>query len=112
MDTLGLAATVVSLVIFVVALHESLSITKIIGKIPRFWIFFLLAISFLIVHRLLELGAAVLALPLPSYWSALDTDGTPIIFSALLLLWVYDMKKSFEKAVPKPKKELLAPEQA
>lgn len=111
MDTLGLASTVVTLAIFLVALYEALAIGKIIGRIPRFWFFFLAAISFLIVRRSLELFAAAVSVPLPSWWATLDADGTPIIFSALLLLWVYDMRKSFQKAAPRPRRELVAPEQ-
>jgi len=113
LDTLGLAATVLTLVIFAVALYEGVAITRIIGKIPRFWLFFLAAISFLILRRLLILGAAAFSVSVPAYWSTLDSDGTPLIFSALLLLWVYDMRKSFQQSSPVARQpELVSPEKA
>lgn len=111
MDTLGLTATVVSLVIFCVALFEAVSMASIIGKIPRFWFFFLAAIGFLVVRRLLLLFSTAFSVALPSYWSTLDADATPLIFGALLLLWILDMKKSFQRAVPKARAQLLSPEQ-
>jgi len=112
MDTLGLVTTFISLVIFAVALYEAVAITQIIGRVPRFWLFFLAAISFLIVRRVLILGAAAFSIPVPAYWSTLDTDGTPLIFSGLLVLWVYDMRKSFQQSAPRRVPELVAPEKA
>lgn len=110
LDSIGLAATALTLVIFVVALYEGVAITRIIGKVPRFWLFFLAAISFLIVRRLLILGAAALSISEPAYWSTLDSDGTPLIFSALLLLWVYDMRKSFQHSPVSRQPVLVPPE--
>ncbi len=112
MDVWGLAATLISLIIFAFALYEGLVVARLIGRIPRFWAFFLAAILFLVLRRALVLFSAALAVPLPSYWSSLDADATPIIFSALLLLWVYDMRRSFQRATPKPAQtELPAPKQ-
>jgi hypothetical protein len=110
MDTLGLAATLVSLAIFLLALYEAVSIGHLIGKIPRFWYFLLAAITFLIVRRILVLAATAFSVAVPGYWATLDSDGTPIIFSVLLLLWIYDMKKSFQKAAPPSRPELPASE--
>jgi hypothetical protein len=113
LDTLGLVATVITLVVFAVALYEGVVITRIIGKVPRFWLFFLAAISFLILRRILVLGAAAFSISVPGYWSTLDSDGTPLIFSALLLLWVYDMRKSFQHSAPAARPpELVSPEKA
>lgn len=109
MDTLGLVSTLVALVIFGLALYEAVDISRIIGRIPRFWYFFLAAILFVIVRRVLILISTGLVVSLPSYWSTIDNDGTPIIFSALLFLWVYDMKRSFQKAAPKRAQEQLLP---
>lgn len=99
--------------IFAAALYEALKIASIIGRIPRFWFFFLAAIVFLIVRRILVLFSSAVVLSLPGWWSTLDADGTPIIFSALLLLWVYDMRRSFQKesARAQSQAKLLPPEQ-
>jgi len=112
MDTLGLASTSISLVIFAVTLYEAVKVTQIIGKIPRFWVFLIAAISFLILRRVLVLVSAALSVPVPGYWATLDADGTPIIFSALVLLWIYDMRMSFLRSAPilPSRKELPSPE--
>ena len=111
MDALELGTTVVSTVLFAIALYEAVAVARMIGKIPRFWLFFLAAITFLIVRRILILVTTGLGVSMPDYWTTLDTEGTPIVFSALLLIWIYDMRKSFERSSSGRKGELVAPEQ-
>lgn len=106
MDTLRLASLLISLVIFALALYEALSLVQIIGKMPRFWIFFIAAITLVIVNRLLQ----ILSTPIAS--SEVDADIVPVLFSALLLLWIYDMKQSFKRAAPRSNPELTAPEKS
>jgi hypothetical protein len=113
MDDLGLASTLVSLAIFAVALYEAFKVTRIIGRIPRFWFFLLAAIAFVVLRRALVLIGTAFSVSVPAYWATLDSDGTPIIFSALLLLWIHDMRKSFLRSTPARNagSELPSPEQ-
>jgi len=110
MDPLELTVTIVSLLIYVAALYEAITVASVAGKMPRFWLFFLAAIGFLVVRRVLVILSSSFGLVVPDYWSTLDSDGTPIIFGGLLLVWVYDMKKSFQRAAPKAKEDLVAAE--
>ena len=71
-------------------------VSKMSGKIPTFWLFFLAAILFVIVRRILVLLAGTI-LSVPAYWAAIDSDATPIVFSFLLLMFVWEMKKSFQR---------------
>jgi len=96
MDTLGIVTTVISLGIFLLALYESAMVSKMSGRIPTFWLFFLAAILFVIVRRILVLLAGTV-LSVPAYWYTIDADGTPIVFSSLLLMFVWEMKKSFQR---------------
>jgi len=102
MDPLELAVTIVSLVIYVAALYEAITVASVAGKMPRFWIFFLAAIGFLVVRRILVILSSAFGVVVPDYWSTLDSDGTPLVFGGLLLIWVYDMKKSFQRVAPRP----------
>ncbi|MDA4123299.1 MAG: hypothetical protein OK456_08990 [Thaumarchaeota archaeon] len=112
MVTLDTVVTVVSLVIFVVGLYEALSISSLIGRLPRFWLLFIAAISFLVARRVVLLIATAFNYTLPDYWSTLDADATTLIFSGLLLLFVYDMKVTFQKSSPKRGAELTEAEKA
>ena len=110
MDVLGFVSTLVSLVILFVALYEGTTLSKLIGKIPRFWYFFLAAILYLVARRVVVLLAASLSVSLPGWWSAFDSDATPVIFSTLLLLFVYDMVLVFRRSVPKVEAGTVPPE--
>jgi hypothetical protein len=111
MDTLDIAVTLVSLAIFAVALYESFTVSKLTGKLPAFWTFFIAAIVFLIFRRIVVLLADTI-ISIPTYWSTLDGDATLIIFSALFLMFVLEMKKSFQRASKaQGESESAAPEQ-
>ena len=111
LDALGLAVTLVSTVLFGLALYEAVAVARTVGKFPRFWFFLLAAISFLVLRRILILASSALGVTMPDYWTTLDNDGTPIVFSTLLLIWIYDMRKSFERS-SQSKPALVAPEQS
>lgn len=85
------------MVIFAVALYESFEVSRLIGKMPAFWAFFIVAILFLILRRVIILLADTGVISVPAYWSTIDGDATLLIFSGLFLVFVFEMKKSFQR---------------